>query len=68
MAERSQDLHAWLEDGAHVYVCGDAERMAPDVHEALIDVVAREGRLARDDARAYVRDLQTSGRYQRDVY
>lgn len=68
MIERSADLFAWLEEGAHLYVCGDAANMAPDVHETLISIVAEEGRLEREGAEDYVRDLQRSHRYQRDVY
>ncbi len=63
-----QDLYAWLENGAYVYVCGDAEKMAPDVHSALVDVVARHGALNRDDAEGYVRRLADDRRYLRDVY
>jgi sulfite reductase (NADPH) flavoprotein alpha-component len=63
-----KDLFAWLEGGAHVYVCGDAEKMAPDVHAALVDVVARHGALQPDDAEAYVRRLADERRYLRDVY
>jgi sulfite reductase (NADPH) flavoprotein alpha-component len=68
MAERSKDLYAWLQEGAHFYVCGDASRMAHDVNEALIGVVAKEGALSREAAEAYVEDLKKSKRYQRDVY
>jgi len=66
--ERGRDIYRWLDDGAHVYVCGDAERMAPDVHQALIDVIAREGSVSADDASAWLGQLQKEKRYQRDVY
>lgn len=68
MVERAGDLFAWLEDGAHLYLCGDAAHMAPDVHETLVSIVAEEGRLQREGAEDYVRALQRSHRYQRDVY
>jgi len=68
MIERGADLYAWLEDGAHFYVCGDANRMAHDVHEALITIVQNHGALTRDNAEAYVENLKKSKRYQRDVY
>jgi len=42
--------------------------MAPDVNEALIDVVAHQGNKSRDDATEYLRDLAREKRYQRDVY
>jgi sulfite reductase (NADPH) flavoprotein alpha-component len=68
LLERARDVFAWLEEGAHVYVCGDAEHLAPDVHEALINLVAAEGRVGREAAEDYVRILQRDHRYQRDVY
>lgn len=68
MKERSRDIFAWLEEGAHVYVCGDAANLAPDVHEALIDIVAHEAHTGREAAEDYVRSLQADHRYQRDVY
>ncbi|AMK23060.1 assimilatory sulfite reductase (NADPH) flavoprotein subunit [Sphingomonas histidinilytica] len=68
MKECARDLFACLEDGAHVYVCGDAATLAPDVHEALIDIVAAEARTGREAAEDYVRSLQADHRYQRDVY
>lgn len=68
MKERARDLFAWLEEGAHIYVCGDAAHLAPDVHAALIDIVAAEARSSPDAAEDYVRSLQADHRYQRDVY
>jgi sulfite reductase (NADPH) flavoprotein alpha-component len=68
MRERGRDVYAWLQDGAHVYVCGDAGQMAADVHEALISIVSKEGGKSRDAALESVENLQASKRYQRDVY
>lgn len=68
MLEQSRQLYAWLEEGAYFYVCGDAKRMAPDVHEALIRVVQKEGGVTRERAEEYIRHLQTAKRYRRDVY
>jgi sulfite reductase (NADPH) flavoprotein alpha-component len=68
MREEADELFAWLERGAHFYVCGDAQRMARDVETALIDVVAGSGKPACGDAKAYVAALKTAGRYQTDVY
>ena len=62
------ELWSWLQDGAYIYVCGDADAMAPDVNEALIDVIAHEGNKSRDEATEYLRDLAREKRYQRDVY
>ncbi|MGC4016998.1 MAG: assimilatory sulfite reductase (NADPH) flavoprotein subunit [Luteolibacter sp.] len=68
MLEHSKEIFAWLEEGAHFYVCGDASRMAHDVHEALITIVEKQGHKSREDAEAYLEDLKKTKRYQRDVY
>ena len=68
LREQGPRLWDWLQRGAHVYVCGDAERMAHDVHAALLDVVAREGGLSAERAAEYVNELKRGKRYQRDVY
>jgi sulfite reductase (NADPH) flavoprotein alpha-component len=68
MREHAADLYAWLEDGAHFYVCGDASRMAKDVHQALIEIVAEQGKRSPEEAEAFVKQLQKEKRYQRDVY
>lgn len=68
MKEQARQVFAWLEEGAHVYVCGDAANLAPDVHQALIDIVASEAHTSHDAAEDYVRSLQADHRYQRDVY
>lgn len=68
LRERSYELFAWLQEGAHLYVCGDAEGMARGVHRALLDVVAEAGGYSPEAAEDYVRTLQRDGRYQRDVY
>ncbi|UZN05106.1 bifunctional nitrate reductase/sulfite reductase flavoprotein subunit alpha [Cellulomonas sp. S1-8] len=68
LREHGPALWAWLERGAHVYVCGDASRMAPDVDAALREVVARQGRLDAADTTAYVKRLTADRRYARDVY
>ena len=66
--EQAEELSAWLERGAHVYVCGDANHMAPDVHDALVEVVERGLGKDREAAEEYLRDLKQANRYQRDVY
>ncbi len=68
MRDDGRDLWAWLERGAHIYVCGDALRMAKDVERALIDVVAVHGKRSPEDAARYVEDLKKNDRYQADVY
>jgi len=68
MRDEGRDLWAWMERGAHIYVCGDALRMAKDVERALIDVVAEHGKRNPEDAARYVAELKKNDRYQVDVY
>lgn len=68
MWENARAIFGWLQDGAYVYVCGDAERMAKDVDEALRAIVGSCGGMSDDAAHAYVNDLMRSHRYLRDVY
>ena len=68
LRQQGDEVWGWLNDGAHFYVCGDAEYMAPDVHQALIDIAARHGGMNADDASAWLGQLQKDKRYQRDVY
>ncbi len=68
MTEKGAELYAWLEQGAHFYVCGDAHRMAVDVHEALVSIVETQGGKSREAAEAYVEELKKAKRYHRDVY
>lgn len=66
--EHAADVYAWLEAGAHLYICGDANRMAKDVHQALIDVIVEQGKKTAEQAEDYLKTLRTDKRYQRDVY
>lgn len=68
MRKRGAELWRWLQDGAHLYVCGDAKQMAEEVDRAIHDVVQCHGNLDPDEAKAYVRQLSANKRYQRDVY
>ncbi len=68
MREVGRELWAWLAEGAHVYVCGDAKRMAKDVERALVDIVAQHGARTTDEAVNFVGELKKKGRYQQDVY
>ncbi|MGH6903733.1 MAG: sulfite reductase [NADPH] flavoprotein alpha-component, partial [Geminicoccaceae bacterium] len=66
--ERRAELFAWLEDGAHLYVCGDEKAMARDVHAMLAAIVADQSGRSVADAEAYLSALRKERRYQRDVY
>ena len=68
MLEAASELWAWLEDDAHLYVCGDAEKMARDVDRGLAYIIAKEGRMDAAGAKAYLARLAREGRYLRDVY
>ncbi len=68
MREVGRDLWSWLDDGAHIYVCGDALRMAKDVEAALVEIIAQHGGRTRDEAAKFLGELKAAGRYQADVY
>lgn len=68
MLEQSKELFQWLQAGAVVYICGDEKHMAHDVHQTLIGIIEKEGSLSREEAEAYLADMQQQKRYQRDVY
>ena len=64
----SREVYAWLAEGGHLYVCGDARGMAQGVHSALLEIVERERRCTRQMAADHLRALMAEGRYQRDIY
>jgi sulfite reductase (NADPH) flavoprotein alpha-component len=68
MREQAAELYAWIQDGAHLYVCGDATRMARDVDVALAHIIAKQGGMGLSAARSHLAELARAGRYQRDVY
>ncbi|GAB6068365.1 assimilatory sulfite reductase (NADPH) flavoprotein subunit [Methylothermus subterraneus] len=68
LLEQARELYAWLEEGAYFYVCGDASRMAPDVHRALIEVIHQQSGRSLEQAEEYVQALQQQKRYLKDVY
>ena len=65
---KAADIYAWLERGAHLYICGDMSRMAKDVEIALIDIIAEQGNQSAEKAEQYLKDLRDTKRYQKDVY
>lgn len=68
MRERGATLWDWLQNGAHLYVCGDASRMAKDVDKTLVQIAMEHGSLNEAEAKAYIKSLATEKRYVRDVY
>lgn len=66
--EQAEGLWQWLQEGAHIYVCGDAAKMAKDVEAALLDVIIGAGHLDEEGAEEYLDMLREEKRYQRDVY
>src|SRR6187399_593998 len=68
MREVGREVWTWLAEGANVYICGDAKRMAKDVERALVDIVAQFGARTTDEAVAFVAELKKKGRFQQDVY
>lgn len=68
LKEQSADVFAWLERGAHLYICGDMSRMAKDVETTLLEIIATEGKLSAQQAQDYLKGLRNAKRYQKDVY
>ena len=68
MQEQAAELYRWIAEGAMIYVCGDANRMAPDVHETLIQIISEQGGKSREEAEEYVKTMLKEKRYQRDTY
>ncbi len=68
LQENAADVYQWIQDGAHIYVCGDMNRMAKDVHNTLIDIITNEGKMSQEQAESYLDNLLENKRYQRDIY
>src|SRR5690606_19845774 len=68
LREQGAQLWHWLQEGAHLYICGDVTHMAPDVEAALLGIAGQHGGLDADASRDYLRQLQRERRYQKDVY
>jgi len=65
---QGSELYQWLEDGASLYICGDGNRMAKDVHQAFLDLIIEHGNKTEQQAQEYLNALRDSKRYQKDVY
>jgi sulfite reductase (NADPH) flavoprotein alpha-component len=68
MQQAAAEFWQWLEEGAHVYVCGDAKRMAKDVDATLHRIIETQGCKSPEEATAYVAEMKKTRRYARDVY
>lgn len=68
LREQGAELWRWINDGAHIYVCGDANRMAKDVEHTLLEVIAEYGAMDAEAADEFLSELRVERRYQRDVY
>ncbi len=68
MLENARELWQWIYDGAYIFVCGDASRMAKDVDVTLHQIVKDQGHFSEEDARLFIKSLRHQGRYLRDVY
>lgn len=68
LREKAEEVYAWLERGAHLYICGDMSRMAKDVETALTDIIVEQGNKSEEEAQQYLKDLRNAKRFQKDVY
>ncbi|APC13157.1 MULTISPECIES: NADPH-dependent assimilatory sulfite reductase flavoprotein subunit [Providencia] len=68
LREQGEAVWQWLQEGAHLYVCGDANRMAKDVEQALLDIIGQYGNMDSEEADEFLSELRVMRRYQRDVY
>jgi len=68
LREKGAEVWQWLQEGAHLYVCGDANRMAKDVEQALLEIIAEQGSMDLETADEFLSELRQDRRYQRDVY
>ena len=68
LKEQAEEVYAWLERGAHFYICGDMSRMAKDVETTLLQIIAEQGNKSAEEAEQYLKDLRNAKRYQKDVY
>jgi sulfite reductase (NADPH) flavoprotein alpha-component len=68
LKQNAADVWQWLQDGAYIYVCGDASRMAKDDNDALIAIAEEQGGKSREEAEQFINQLRKDKRYQKDVY
>ena len=68
LLENAEKIYNWINDGAHIYICGDESRMAKDVHKALVKIISDRKKIEEDKAEEFLREMQKQGKYQKDVY
>ena len=68
LKSKASELWHWLEQGAHIYLCGDATRMAKDVENTLLEIISTQGSLSAEEAKHHLKILKRNNRYQKDVY
>jgi sulfite reductase (NADPH) flavoprotein alpha-component len=68
MQQHAVELFAWVESGAHIYICGCKDPMSYDVEKTLLNIIATHGNLSSNEAEEYLNALQENGRYHKDVY
>ncbi|NMP17248.1 assimilatory sulfite reductase (NADPH) flavoprotein subunit [Thalassotalea sp. Y01] len=68
LQKQAEQVYQWLQQGAHLYICGDMQRMAKDVHNTLVEIVSEKGQMSLEDAEQYLKQLRIDKRYQKDVY
>lgn len=68
LREQGEEVWHWIEEGAHIYVCGDANHMARDVEQALLEIISQYGNMDSESADEFLSGLRVERRYQRDVY
>ncbi|MEW5677157.1 flavodoxin domain-containing protein [Flavobacterium enshiense] len=66
--EKATDFNEWLESGASLYICGQKNPMSTDVENTIIEVIASERNISKEEAKQVLEDLETAGKYQKDVY
>ncbi|WP_395045865.1 sulfite reductase flavoprotein subunit alpha [Flavobacterium sp.] len=66
--EKASDFNEWLESGASIYICGQKNPMSQDVEQAIVDVIAQERKISLEEARQVLEELESQGKYQKDVY
>ena len=68
LLENAEEITNWINDGAHIYICGDESKMAKDVHKALVKIISDKKKIKENEAEEFLKEMQKQGKYQKDVY